>query len=222
MEHGGKIELDPEMCARDMAKLPPEHRDAAAKIMVPPDMDIPDPRIVPEFLPEKRKLDGARLIANFMQGLSARAHDPGRWWWKATEAVKQNPMNEVSNAKRLIRDSISDLSKATRSPKKEAGLLRLPVSQGQLPVPHPKPDLAWILCLHRPEKGGSVYFPHAGIILRMNPGDAVLFPRAGGLGISPIVEGYMYLMLSCEPPTPRLVMPWGEGKIVAPSVARPG
>ena len=208
MEHGGKLELNETLCAMDMERLPQAHKDASAKIVVPHDLDIPPPRAVPEFLPVKRKLDAARLITNFLQGVSARAQDPGRYWWSVSDAVKLNPMNESrSNAKVIIDAATSDLCKATRSPKKKAGLLRLPVGQGQLPVPYPKPDLAWMLCLHAPDKGGSVYFPHAGVILRIHAGDGLMFPRAGGFGISPIIEGYCFMMMSHEPPTPRLILP---------------
>ena len=193
-----------------MARLPQRHRDAAARIVVPSDLDIPAPRAVPEFLKEHKKLNGPMLIANFMQGISSRAMDPGRWWWQANDAMKLNPFNEVSNAKQLIKAAIADLCKATRSAKKKAGLLRLPSGQGQVPVPHPTRELGWVVCVHAPDKGGSLYFPHAGIILRLAPGDAMLFPLAGGFGIAPIKEGYSFLMCSHEPPVPRLVLPWGS------------
>ena len=212
-KHGGTIELNPEKCATEMAKLPQNHREAAARVDVPRDLDIPGVRTVHQFLPETRDLDVARLIANFMQGLSARAMDPGRWWWPAYEAVKQNPMNERSRAKVFIKDAIADLCKATRSPKKNAGLLRLPAGQGQIPVSHPTRELAWMLCVYPPERGGAIYFPHAGVIFRIAAGDAVLFPRAGGFGIEPIIEGYMFLMMSYEPPTPRLILPAGVGEL---------
>ncbi len=208
-----KLELDPGAAEAAWQMIPQPYRDAAAQVKVPREYleTVPAPRYVPGLIQKTRKLDGATLIANWMQALSARAMDPGRWWWNAYEALKTNPTNEVSFAKKLAKAAIDDLCKATRSAKKHAGFLRMPKGIGQMPVHHPTDELAWLVCLHPADEGGIVFFPHARLPLPpLAPGDAVLFPRCGGMGITPVEQGYQFLLVSHEPPTPRLVLPWGS------------